>query len=183
MQQLDHWVPHPSVPLPERSFLSSWPRPFAQLLPRRLWGQGHPMGRDWSLLTRPEKGWVTTYKHWLLKDRKRWRFHSGLPTKSGDGFPKCCLLPSPSSTCFCHASLRTACRLLKEIPISPDALGAQRLLEAALSSIGRAEVEAGGRVAVMAQERDCGGRDRAGRPFHSRSPNVQMPSARGCPWG
>lgn len=112
----DHWLPQPSVPLPGRSFLSSWARPFAQLLPGQLWGQGRPLGRDWSLLTRPDKGWVTTYKRWFLKDKEmetsQWppqgewgRFAQVQPPRK----PLLHLLSPPQPE---------SCPGLKEIPIS-----------------------------------------------------------------
>lgn len=107
MPERDHWLPQPSGPLPGRSF-PSWARPFAQLLPRQLRGQGRPLGTDLSLLTRPREGWVTTYKPRFLKDRKRWRLHSGLPTESGARAPKGCLLASRFRTRSPHPSLRAA---------------------------------------------------------------------------
>lgn len=180
MPEPDHWLPQPSVPLPGRSFLSSWARPFAQLLPRQLWGQGWPLGRDWSLLTRPDKGWVTTYKRWFLKRQRDGDFTVASP---GRVVPVC---PSAaSSKAPPPPALSTpACELpwAQGDPHFQAPLGAQGLLEAVFSGTGRADTGAGGRVAAMAPEQDCrAGTGPSGLPTGLPTPNVQVPSARGRP--
>lgn len=149
MPERDHRLPQQPVPLPGRSFLSSRARPFAQQLPRQHWAQGPPLGRDCSLSTRPRKGWVTTYKHWFLKDREmetpQWShrvwgaFPQGLPPRKPLLHPLSA--PQPAS-----------CPGLKETPISLAPLGAQGLLDAAFSGTRRADLGAdlgaGGRVAA-----------------------------------